>query len=98
MAIPEGIEQVEVWQAKLEPLLLSLGERFRRSEPRLRMLDKPRSAEKPITVFGPVSVAPFARFRKRPYTGGRAELPTLDTRYPSDAFIRRQCRSDHRGA
>lgn len=49
MAISEGIEQVEVWQAELESLLLRLGERFSRREPRLRMRDYVRG------LLGPVS-------------------------------------------
>jgi len=49
MAIFEDIEQVGVWQSELESLLLRLGERFHRREPRLRMRDYVRG------LLGPVS-------------------------------------------
>jgi SRSO17 transposase len=49
MAIVEDIEQVGVWQSELESLLLRLGERFHRREPRLRMRDYVRG------LLGPVS-------------------------------------------
>lgn len=49
MTIAEGVEQAGVWQTELDSLLLRLGERFHRREPRLRMRDYVRG------LLGPVS-------------------------------------------
>ncbi|MEY9860057.1 SRSO17 transposase [Catenulispora sp. GAS73] len=60
MAIVEDIEQVGAWQSELESLLLRLGERFARREPRLRMRDYVRGLLAPVSRKNGWQLAEYA--------------------------------------
>ena len=60
MEIVEELEQVGVWQSKLESLLLRLGERFARREPRLRMRDYLRGLLAPVSRKNGWQLAEYA--------------------------------------